>query len=102
MKCAVVFLCLCLALSAAAPANDATIVSQSSDVQPDGYKLELETSDGTKRTEEGILKNPGTDNEALAVKGAFSYVGDDGVTYSVSYVADENGFQPEGAHIPRA
>lgn len=63
----------------------------------------LETSDGKKHDEEGHLKNPEAGEEAnLSVTGSFSYVGDDGQTYQVNYVADENGFQPEGAHIPHA
>jgi Insect cuticle protein len=62
----------------------------------------LETSDGVKREEEGVLKNVGTENEALSVRGSFQFVGDDGQTYTVNFVADENGYQPEGAHLPVA
>lgn len=61
----------------------------------------VETSDGTSRQEQGQLTNVGTDNEAISVRGSYSYVGEDGVTYTVNYIADENGFQPQGAHIPQ-
>lgn len=61
-----------------------------------------ETSDGTSAQEQGELRNAGSENEAIAVRGQFTYVGDDGVTYTVTYIADENGFQPQGAHLPKA
>ncbi|KOB72938.1 Cuticular protein PxutCPR18 [Operophtera brumata] len=32
--------------------------------------------------------------------GAFSYTGDDGQVYTVTYTADENGFHAQGAHLP--
>lgn len=59
-----------------------------------------ETSNGIAADEQGQLINAGTDNEAIAVTGSFKYVGPDGVTYTVTYTADENGFQPHGDHIP--
>lgn len=61
----------------------------------------VETSDGKSHQEEGQLKDVGTDHEAIVVRGSYAYVGDDGQTYSIQYLADENGFQPEGAHLPR-
>lgn len=35
-----------------------------------------------------------------AVSGSYSYTGPDGVQYSVTYTADEQGFHPQGAHLP--
>jgi Insect cuticle protein len=59
-----------------------------------------ETSNGNKRTEEASLKNAGTENEALVVKGSFSYTAPDGQVITVNYVADENGYQPD--NVPKA
>lgn len=38
--------------------------------------------------------------ESESVSGSFSYTGTDGVQYSITYTADENGFHPQGAHLP--
>ncbi|RZC43085.1 Chitin bind 4 domain containing protein [Asbolus verrucosus] len=65
-----------------------------------GFSFSVETSDGFKHDQSGQTKNAGTPDEALAVTGSYSYVGDDGKTYMVKYTADENGFQPEGEHLP--
>lgn len=62
----------------------------------------LSTSDGTDAQAEGQLKNIGTEQEALVVRGSFSFVADDGQTYTINYIADENGYQPQGAHLPVA
>lgn len=62
----------------------------------------METSNGIVSQEQGQLKNVGTENEAIEVRGQFSYTGDDGVVYTVTYVANENGYQPSGAHLPVA
>lgn len=61
----------------------------------------VETSDGQVKEEQGEVVNAGQENESIAVRGQYSYPGPDGVTYTVSYLADENGFQPQGAHLPR-
>ncbi|KAJ0179911.1 hypothetical protein K1T71_004502 [Dendrolimus kikuchii] len=61
----------------------------------DSYNFAWELSDGTKHEEQGQLKNQGTDNEGIAVQGQYSWLAPDGVVYTVTYVADENGFQPQ-------
>ncbi|KAH8314824.1 hypothetical protein KR074_000836 [Drosophila pseudoananassae] len=96
------FLIAFVALFALALANDATIDKLESEVLPESFNYEYKTSDGQQGEASGKLNYPGSDHESLAVKGSYSFVGDDGVTYTVSYIADENGFQPQGAHLPVA
>ncbi|XP_073837909.1 larval cuticle protein 65Ag1-like [Musca autumnalis] len=103
MKYSVAFLFVAMfaCVLAAPPQQEAQVLRYDSDVQPEGYKFAVETSDGKSHQEEGQLKDIGTDHEAIVVRGSFSYVGDDGQQYTVTYLADENGFQPEGDHLPR-
>lgn len=60
----------------------------------------FKTSNGIERQEEAVVNNLNTDHESIAIRGRFSYIADDGQTYTVDFVADENGFQPSGAHLP--
>lgn len=46
------------------------------------------------------MMNAGTDDEYIIMRGSYSYVGPDGVLYTVSYVADKDGFRPTGPHLP--
>ncbi|XP_055912209.1 larval cuticle protein 65Ag1-like [Eupeodes corollae] len=102
MKFVIVLVAL-FGLALAAPAaQEASIVRSDSNVGAEGYDFAVETSDGKAHSEQGQLKNIGTEAEALSVKGSFSYIGDDGITYTVNYIADENGFQPSAAHLPVA
>ncbi|CAH2071982.1 unnamed protein product, partial [Iphiclides podalirius] len=97
---------LFVAAAVAAPATpdgDAQIVRyDNNNIGVEGYAYAAETSNGIKTQEEGALKNIGTENEALEVRGQFSYIGDDGINYVITYIANEGGFQPEGAHIPKS
>lgn len=62
--------------------------------------ISFEQSDGQSRQEEAVVNNLGTENESLSVRGSFSFVAPDGQTYTVTYIADENGFQPSAPHLP--
>ncbi|XP_014362821.2 flexible cuticle protein 12 isoform X1 [Papilio machaon] len=97
---------LFVAAAMAAPTTidgQAQIVVQNIDNIGTGpYAYESETSNGIVQKEQGQLKNVGTENEALEVRGQYSYPGDDGVIYTITYIANELGFQPQGAHIPQS
>lgn len=54
-----------------------------------------EQSDGTKQEQQGEIINANSENEFLNVRGSFTWIGPDGVTYTVIYVANEDGYKPE-------
>ncbi|CRL02985.1 CLUMA_CG016554, isoform A [Clunio marinus] len=99
MKYLIVF-ALVIVAAVALPANDVELLKSAFVNELNSYNFAYEQSDGQKRDEEGTVKNIGSEDEAISVRGSFSFVADDGQTYTVTYVADENGFQPSAAHLP--
>lgn len=92
-------------MAAAAPVDNTSpipILKQALDgPNPDGsYSYSYETGNGIQAQEDGHLTHQGTDDEAIEARGSFSYTDDDGQVIHLSYVANENGFQPEGSHLP--
>ncbi|XP_068143116.1 larval cuticle protein 65Ab1-like [Drosophila tropicalis] len=100
MKFVIVLVAL-FALASARPTDD--VAKDVRNVEPENYNYELETSNGISLKEEGVLKNAGSEHEAIVVHGSYSWVDEKtGEKFTVTYVADENGFQPSGAHLPVA
>ncbi|KAJ8717645.1 hypothetical protein PYW07_005575 [Mythimna separata] len=82
-------------------ASQAEILRYENEINEDGYHYAYETSDGTKADQQGrVIPGAKPEEGSLAVEGSYSYIGDDGQTYTVTYTADENGFHAEGAHLP--
>lgn len=80
--------------------NQYRILKKVEKVEQDGYHYLYETENGIEAEEQGKLANVGTDDEGMRAHGFYTYTGPDNVVYTVRYTADENGFVPEGAHIP--
>lgn len=97
---------LVVAVAYAAPQGapqDVVLVKEtpSDNIGLGGYNYGYELSDGQAHQETAEVVNQGTENEALAVRGSFTWVDPaTNVRYTVNYVADENGFHPQGEHIP--
>ncbi|CAB3221323.1 unnamed protein product [Arctia plantaginis] len=92
-----------VAVSCAAPQyQEIPIVRQEQTINPDGsYQYSYETGNGIAAQEQGSLRSAGPNSEpAIAAQGSFSYTSLEGIPISLSYVADENGFQPQGDHLP--
>lgn len=97
MKFVIVFVAL-FALAVAGPVSQEVETLRSDiEVNPESHGFNVETSDGSKFESHGELRNG-----AYIHKGTYTHVGDDGVTYTVQYVADEHGFRPVGEHLPVA
>ncbi|CAH2007988.1 unnamed protein product [Acanthoscelides obtectus] len=80
------------------------IIHQEQEVEFDGtYHSSFETGNGIVAHEEGHLKNAGQkDEEIEEVQGEVQYTAPDGTIIKLKYIANENGFQPEGDHLPKA
>ncbi|XP_063920266.1 endocuticle structural glycoprotein SgAbd-2-like [Zophobas morio] len=64
------------------------------------YNYVYATANGISAQEQGFLKNVGSQSEAQVAQGSFSYTAPNGQQIALSYTADENGFHPQGAHLP--
>jgi hypothetical protein len=96
-----------VAAVAAAPAElevkPVAIVRSASDQSADGsYSFSFESEDGTKVEEVGEQKLVGPEPEDIGTvsRGSYSHTGPDNVVVTVNWVADENGFQATGDHLP--
>ncbi|XP_030386432.1 larval cuticle protein 65Ab1-like [Scaptodrosophila lebanonensis] len=99
---AVIVLAALFACALAAPAPDVEILKSVSDVLPDKWSWDVATSDGTAVQGVGEAKSLGKDEDSIVVHGSYEWVDEKtGQHFKVTYVADENGFQPEGEHLPR-
>ncbi|XP_030757686.1 larval cuticle protein 65Ag1-like [Sitophilus oryzae] len=78
------------------------ILSQESDISPDGsFQWKYEAGDGSGQEQQGQLKQIG-EEAGQAVQGSVHYTDPEGQQHQFSYVADENGYQPQGSDIPQA
>ncbi|XP_019867091.1 endocuticle structural glycoprotein ABD-4 [Aethina tumida] len=84
------------------PSEPIPILRQEQEVNFDGsYKYSYETGNGIAADEQGFLKNAGQpEQEAQVAQGQFQYTSPEGQVIHLTYIADENGFQPQGDHLP--
>ncbi|XP_073951986.1 endocuticle structural glycoprotein SgAbd-5-like [Choristoneura fumiferana] len=84
-----------------APKPDVEVLTENAFVREDGYNFAYKLSDGISRQEEGELITVG-DHKGIGVKGSYSYVAPDGQEYTVTYTADDKGFNPVVHAAPAA
>merc|ERR1712071_686972 len=93
------------AAAAAAPQESQPILilkqSQNHDTEKQVYSFSYETENGISVSESGVQKQIGVKPEEAGTvsQGKYSYP-EDSVTYTITWVADENGFQATGDHLP--
>ncbi|KAG6447917.1 larval cuticle protein LCP-22 [Manduca sexta] len=83
--------------------RNANILRYDNDVGPDGsYSYAYDTSNGISAQEQGVPRDFGGNPplRPVVAQGSFAYTSPEGVPIAISYIADENGFQPSGDSIP--
>ncbi|KAL0892187.1 hypothetical protein ABMA27_015375 [Loxostege sticticalis] len=96
------------AVAASAPRSsnsdqNANIVKLENDINPDGsFSYAFETDNGIAANAQGTPRDFGGNPPVVPVviQGAYSFYSPEGEPISISYVADENGYQPQGSAIP--
>ncbi|XP_004519158.1 pupal cuticle protein Edg-78E-like [Ceratitis capitata] len=84
---------VCVAHAGISPTAHAEILKHDSQLNVDGsYKVDYSTSNGIAVQEDGFGGHHAS--------GGFSYYSPEGELIQLSYLADENGFKPQGNHLP--
>ncbi|XP_018363717.1 PREDICTED: endocuticle structural glycoprotein SgAbd-1-like [Trachymyrmex cornetzi] len=80
------------------------ILKQAQDISPEGsYSYAYETENGIAASEQGSPQPVGPKGDPVVVaQGQFQYTAPDGTPIALQYTADENGFHPQGTHLPIA
>ncbi|XP_037093028.1 endocuticle structural glycoprotein SgAbd-8-like [Pollicipes pollicipes] len=77
------------------------IVRMDSNLDQDGsFQWAYESADGQVAEAQGQQKAIG-DGVGVVMQGSYSYTAPNGQLIEVRWIADENGFQPIGAHLVR-
>lgn len=73
---------------------DARILRSFNELHVDdgSYEFGYETDNGIKVQESGVA--------GQSVQGTAKWVDNEGTLFQLSYIADENGYQPQGLHLP--
>lgn len=65
------------------------------------YLSSYESGNGIHAEETGYIKNKGDEkHESLVQQGTVTYHDEHGHPITLHYIADENGFRPQGEHLP--
>ncbi|CAG4956382.1 unnamed protein product [Colias eurytheme] len=64
------------------------------------FQYSYDTDTGISSSAQGKLKVVGKDEVALEVSGSNSYTSPEGQKVVLTYIANENGYQPQGSHLP--
>ena len=79
-------------------------------IEDGAFNYSYETDNDIKQEVIGTMKtirvknersNEVEEKEVLVMRGSYEYIGPDGVTYVVNWVADENGYRPSARHLPK-
>merc|ERR1739838_242883 len=98
---AIPILSVVVAITSALPQqNPPVAILRDERLQPiDGaYSFQVETENGITQSEQGSAGSAGQTN----TQGSFSFPMEDGTLAEVTYIADENGFQPQSPLLPVA
>jgi len=80
---------------------NAQILRQESDIQPEGsYSWSYETDNGISANEAAQIQVKGPEEAQKTAQGQFQWTSPEGEAVQISYIADENGYQPQGANLP--
>merc|ERR1712071_440159 len=88
----------CRRCSPGQPSHPIVKQSQNHDTEKQEYSFSFEAENGISVSESGVQKQIGEESGTVS-QGRFSYP-EDSKTYTITWVADENGFQATGDHLP--